>query len=164
MFEPNLRFSKFTDITPAALIDCGVKGVLLDIDNTISYFKGERLFDGVTDTLSKLSSGGISVVIFSNGKYDRIEKFVNDNSLNCEFIAPALKPLTFKTDAAKKLLGLNKSEIAVVGDQVFTDMAFAAFSGLKKIYVEPTLLETSAFFKFKRSLEKIIKKGWKGAK
>ena len=88
---------------------------------------------------------------------------MKDNALNYTFIAPALKPLTFKLGATKKL-GLKKGEIAVVGDQVFTDMAFGVFCGVKKIYIEPTLLETGRFFKFKRAMEKIIKKGWKGVK
>lgn len=162
MFNPHLRFQKFTDITPAALSECGVRGLLVDIDNTISYFKGERLFDGVQDTLKQLTNSGISIIIFSNGKFERIQKFMQDNALNYTFIAPALKPLTFKLGAAKKL-GLKKGEIAVVGDQVFTDMAFGGFAGVKKIYIEPTLLETGRFFKFKRAMEKVIKKGWKGA-
>ena len=162
MFNPHLRFQKFTDITPAALSKCGVRGLLCDIDNTISYFKGERLFDGVQDTLAQLTDSGIMIIIFSNGKFDRIQKFMRDNDLNYTFIAPALKPLTFKLGAAKKL-GLKRREIAVVGDQVFTDMAFGGFAGVKKIYIEPTLLETGRFFKFKRAMEKIIKKGWKGA-
>lgn len=162
MFNPHLRFQKFTDITPAALSECGVRGLLCDIDNTISYFKGERLFDGVQDTLAQLTDSGIMIIIFSNGKFDRIQKFMRDNDLNYTFIAPALKPLTFKLGAAKKL-GLKRREIAVVGDQVFTDMAFGGLAGVKKIYVEPTLLETGRFFRFKRAMEKIIKKGWKGA-
>lgn len=164
MFNPDLRFKKFTDISYAALQECGVKGILVDIDNTISYFKGERLFDGVPQTLGDLSQRGISVIIFSNGKYNRIKKFTGENALNFPFIAPALKPLTFKKGAAVKITGLKKSEIAVVGDQVFTDMAFGTFSGFKKIYVEPALLETGRFFRIKRAIEKIIKKGWKGAK
>ena len=162
MFNPHLRFQKFTDITPAALTECGVRGLLVDIDNTISYFKGERLFDGVQDTLKQLTNSGISIIIFSNGKFERIQKFMQDNALSYSFIAPALKPLTFKLGAAKKL-GLKRGEIAVVGDQVFTDMAFGGLAGVKKIYIEPTLLETGRFFRFKRAMEKIIKKGWKGA-
>ncbi len=163
MFNPDLRFQRFTDITPAALEKLGVRGLLVDIDNTISYFKGERLFDGVQKTLNDLSQSGVSIIIFSNGKFERIQKFMKDNALNYTFIAPALKPLTFKLGATKKL-GLKKGEIAVVGDQVFTDMAFGVFCGVKKIYIEPTLLETGRFFKFKRAMEKIIKKGWKGVK
>ncbi|MBQ6212639.1 MAG: HAD hydrolase-like protein, partial [Ruminococcus sp.] len=58
--------------------------------------------------------------------------------------------------AAMKKMGLTPSETAAVGDQLFTDVWGANFSGVKMLYVEPMELEPKSkrFIRFKRVLEK----------
>jgi len=51
-------------------------------------------------------------------------------------------------------MGLPKEALVVVGDQIYTDILGANLFGVKSIYVKPMELEKTAFFKFKRFMEK----------
>ena len=53
-----------------------------------------------------------------------------------------------------KMLGGNKNNTAMVGDQIFTDVMGANLSGMKCLMVLAILEEDGAGFKFKRRLEK----------
>ena len=51
-------------------------------------------------------------------------------------------------------MGMKKNEIAVVGDQIYTDVLGANLMNLKMLYVVPIEKEKTAFFIFKRKMEK----------
>lgn len=44
-------------------------------------------------------------------------------------------------------LGAKKSELAVVGDQIFTDVLCARLAGVTSVLVDPIELETFPFFR-----------------
>lgn len=60
---------------------------------------------------------------------------------------------------AREQLGAGAREIAIVGDQVFTDVLCANLAGAVSILVEPIELEPFPFFKLKRRLEKLVLRG-----
>lgn len=53
----------------------------------------------------------------------------------------------------------KKSELAIVGDQIFTDVLCARLAGVTSVMVDPIELETFPFFRFKRALERLILRG-----
>ena len=50
-------------------------------------------------------------------------------------------------------MGLHRKELAVVGDQIFTDVLGANLMRLKCIFVFPMQMEQTRFFRIKRRLE-----------
>ena len=66
--------------------------------------------------------------------------------------------MTFGMTKACKKFGLAPSEVAIVGDQLFTDILGGKLKGLKCILTEPIHSESGAFFKLKRKLERIVMK------
>jgi len=48
------------------------------------------------------------------------------------------------------------SQLAVVGDQIFTDILGANLKRIKSIYVKPIEYEKTTFFKIKRKAEKLF--------
>ena len=114
-------FDNISEITPEQLIGNGIEGIILDLDNTIIDKKGIEVpnFDIWKDKI--LESGIKIVVVTNNFLKKRIEKITN--KYNLEYILFARKPNTKALVKAKEIMGIEKNEnVAVIGDQVFTDV------------------------------------------
>ena len=109
------------DITSEELIENGIKGVILDLDNTIIDKKGIEVPD-FEKWKDKILKNGIKIVIVTNNFLKkRIEKVTN--KYNLEYILFARKPNIKALVKAKEMMEIKDSEnIAVIGDQVFTDV------------------------------------------
>jgi hypothetical protein len=67
-----------------------------------------------------------------------------------------MKPLPFGYARAVRVLKAPKNRVAVVGDQIFTDILGAKLYGLRSILTEPFQPETGPFFRLKRKIEAVI--------
>ena len=76
----------------------------------------------------------MQVLVFSNNRERRVGKFCE--ALGAEYICRATKPLSFGFRRAAKQLGLPLSQIAVVGDQIFTDVLGGNCVGALTCYVQ----------------------------
>ena len=160
MFKPHYIFDKITDVSVDFLIDKKIKGLLLDVDNTISVgHKNKTLREGFTEWLSSVKHSGIEVIILSNAKTHRAQEFASTLGLNA--VGFAAKPLPFAYFRAAKKLGLPKGEVAIIGDQIFADILGGNLSGVKTVLVTDILPETSFGFKIKRFFERIMLKRWR---
>lgn len=120
-YFPTKYFDNISEITPEQLIGNGIEGIILDLDNTIIDKKGIEVpnFDIWKDKI--LESGIKIVVVTNNFLKKRIEKITN--KYNLEYIFFARKPNIRALVKAKEIMGIEKNEnIAVIGDQVFTDV------------------------------------------
>ena len=68
----------------------------------------------------------------------------------------ALKPLPFGFMRALKHLGLRRKQVAVVGDQLFTDVLGAKFLGLRTILTKPLVEKDFPLTRLLRFLERTI--------
>ena len=108
-YFPTKYVDNILDITSEELIENGIKGVILDLDNTIIDKKGIEVPD-FEKWKDKILKNGIKIVIVTN-KY------------NLEYILFARKPNIKALVKAKEMMEIKDSEnIAVIGDQVFTDV------------------------------------------
>ena len=108
-YFPTKYVDNILDITSEELIENGIKGVILDLDNTIIDKKGIEVPD-FEKWKDKILKNGIKIVIVTN-KY------------NLEYILFARKPNIKALVKAKEMMEIKESEnIAVIGDQVFTDV------------------------------------------
>ena len=71
-------------------------------------------------------------------------------------ISEGKKPLASGFNRAQKLMDVPFKNLAVVGDQIFTDMLGANLKRIRGIFVYPIELEgkNQKFIRFKRKLEK----------
>ena len=120
-YFPTKYVDNILNITSEELIENGIKGVILDLDNTIIDKKGIEVqdFENWKDMILK---NGIKIVIVTNNFLKkRIEKVTN--KYNLEYILFARKPNIKALVKAKEMMEIKDSEnIAVIGDQVFTDV------------------------------------------
>ena len=161
MFYPNHIFNNITEITSEFLESNNIKGLLLDVDNTLTTeHKSKVLRDGVGEWICKMKESGVALIILSNAKTDRAKVFAH--TIGLDAIGMAAKPLVHGYLMAAKKLGLKRKQIAMVGDQIFTDTLGGKLSGIKTILVTDITPESSMSFRIRRKLEKkILKKGGK---
>ena len=160
MFKPDFIFKTITDITVDFLQENNITALLLDVDNTLSVAHSDKtLRNGVTNWLSKMRDGGISLLILSNAKTKRAKSFGDSISLNT--IGMAAKPLPFGYLKAVKVLKTKKKNVAMVGDQIFTDILGGNVAGVNTILLTDITPEDKPSFKIKRRIERILLKRWK---
>ena len=153
---PDLYLKSVENITIDVLNKNNIKGLILDIDNTlIDYDK--NLPDSVIIWCEDLKKQGIKMCILSNtNKTHKVKKVAN--ALNLEYIYFAHKPNKKGFLKAKNLLNLNSKNIAVVGDQVFTDVFGGNRCKMFTILTVPRDKRDILITKIKRPFEKIITK------
>ena len=120
-------------------------------------FDGDHMSDGYDDWM--VTVGEYNKILQSLYDNDFIlvdihdcwsEQATEDGTLrmkkNTLYLPEGKKPLSkgFKEAVAK--MGMKKNEIAVVGDQIYTDVLGANLMNLKMLYVVPIEKEKTAFF------------------
>ncbi|EXM39383.1 MAG: YqeG family HAD IIIA-type phosphatase [Ruminococcus sp.] len=151
-FKPTYVFDKVKDITPDFLKKHGIKGLLLDLDNTLTTHNNPVVPQSSLDWIELMKQNGVKLMIVSNNHAPRVTPFAQQ--LGIDFECEGAKPLTFGYSRAIKRLGLKKSEVAAVGDQIFTDIMGSNLKGIRSFFVFPIKPEESLPFRFKRACEK----------
>ena len=160
---PEYRFERFNDVTVDFLLSIGVKGVLLDIDNTMEPYEHPVPGDHVVTWLDSLHNAGIKTAIVSNNDWERVKLFNKDIAMPA--YAKAGKPFKKNLINAMRDIGTDREHTIFIGDQILTDVFAAHNAGIRAILVPPINDKKDPFTKFKRLLEKpIIKKYEKGNK
>ncbi|MGI6265151.1 MAG: YqeG family HAD IIIA-type phosphatase [Acutalibacteraceae bacterium] len=159
MLYPTVRKNRITAVTESDLRAMGVRGVLLDVDNTLTRYKSQELADDVRDWIERMQTAGLSLTIVSNGLPRRVRPFAEKAGLRS--IAFACKPSPFGYIRGARRMGLRCKECVIIGDQVFTDVVGANLCGMKSILLQPIELERGKpTIALKRWLEKVVL-GWK---
>lgn len=152
MFKSDFAFRRIYEITPQFLANENIKGLFLDIDNTLTTHDNPVPADGVMKWIELMKKNGIKMFLVSNNHPPRVKPFAD--LIGLPFVSEGKKPLSKGFREAKTAINLPKKEIAAIGDQIFTDVMAANLFGIRMIYVSPIEYETTKFFKFKRFMEK----------
>ena len=152
LFKPTYVFNNITEITADFLNKHNIKGLILDLDNTLTTHNNPNPPQSSLDWLDKIKKSGIKMMIVSNNSAERVTPFAK--ALGLHFVPNGRKPLTFGYTQAIKEMGIHKKSIAAVGDQIFTDILGSNLKGIRSLFVFPIEPETSLPFRFKRACEK----------
>lgn len=156
LFVPEFCFSSVTEITPEFLQQNQIKALVLDVDNTLTTHGNPVPGKGVLAWLNQMRKADIPMMIVSNNSERRVKPFAD--LLGLDYVARGCKPLTIGMTRACKKFGLAPQQVAIVGDQLFTDILGGKWKGMRSILTEPLHLEDGPFFRFKRGLEKRLMK------
>ncbi len=154
---PNAYLKNVKEITIDFLNKNSIKALILDVDNTLIDFN-KKMLDGVEEWCKNLKKQGIKLFIVSNSnKKTKVEMVAK--KLELPYIHFATKPFKRGFKKAAKMLQEKNENIAVVGDQIFTDVIGANRCKMFSILVEPIEKKDLLVTKIKRPLENyIIKK------
>ncbi|NLB16840.1 MAG: YqeG family HAD IIIA-type phosphatase [Clostridiales bacterium] len=154
LFWPDMRFKNIYEITPELLSECGIRAVISDIDNTLVTYDDPSPTPEVRQWLASMEAAGIKFAFVSNNSRGRVEKFCF--GMDCCFRAKSGKPLPKHILEALGYMGAEKSNAALLGDQLFTDVLAGKLAGIRTILVDPIKDVMTPPFRFKRALEKPI--------
>lgn len=151
LFNIDIALKTICDLSPELLKEYGIEGLLLDLDNTLTTHDNPRPANGVPEWIDRMKKSNIKMCIVSNNHTPRVRPFAD--ALRLDFVCEGKKPLSKGFCEAKEKMGLSWDRLAVVGDQIFTDVLGAKLKRLKCVYVFPIEHEKTCFFKFKRKME-----------
>jgi len=159
LLKPDIMLRRISQLTPQALKKRGIKALILDVDNTLTTHNNREPHKDIVEWLGVMRKNKIHMVIVSNNNDERVRPFAK--KLDLPYISMALKPLTFGFYRAAKIFGFPAGSIAVVGDQIFTDILGGNLFGAVTVLVEPMEMESGFFFRAKRKIEKAVLKNIK---
>ncbi len=153
-FRPNLYVRRITNIPIDYLANHNFKGVIIDLDNTIVPWDSNRIDEEFSQWIYDLLQSGIQLVLVSNNKSRRVKEF--SVLMDVPYIASAVKPLRMSFLKALNMMDLQKQDVVVIGDQIFTDIWGGNMLGLYTILVEPMASKEFLGTKFLRMLERFV--------
>ena len=155
IFIPKIYQKDIFSIDYKLLKEKDINLIIFDLDNTIGKIK-DKVCDEVTSKFINNLNKEFIVIIASNSLKKRVLLF--SNSIECEKYYFSLKPLSFVLRKLKKKYNIDYKNMAIVGDQMLTDIFLGNRLGLLTILVDQIDKYDLAKTKINRKIEKIIKK------
>ena len=158
-FIPDRCFLTFDMLTPSLLEREGIKGLILDIDNTVAPYEEASPGPVALDWFKRLEAAGVRIAFVSNNNSDRVNEF--NRSLGYPHYPNSKKPFGKYIRRAMEAMGTDKTNTALMGDQIFTDVLAARLAGLKRTFLVPPIKDKKDWFtRFKRHMERPVLKAY----
>lgn len=151
---PDEYLPSVTLLDPQRLRARGIRGLIVDLDNTLVPWRGGDPVPGLACWLERVRGAGIAVCILSNNRSARVGAW--GRSLGVPVIAAAAKPRRKAFVRAMEVLGTGPAETAVVGDQLFTDVLGGRRLGLYTVLVQPLSRREFVGTRLVRGLERRV--------
>ena len=156
ILTPHLCVESVLELGLDRLRGLGIEALLLDVDCTLTRYRAAEVSAEIAHWIEELRAAGIVVCLVSNGRGGRISRLAEQ--LGVPFVAKAFKPLPRGCKAALRKLGTSRERTAMVGDQVFADVAAARLAGLFSVLVRPIHPEEEPWYtRLKRPLENVLR-------
>lgn len=133
------------------LLSRGIKLLLFDLDNTLIPARSNELPEKTKELIISLKQKGFKVIIFSNSPKTRVKKFSENLNVDCTYFA--CKPTQNKLKKAIVNSGFKLNEIAIIGDQILTDIVGGNKAGITTILVNPSSNKDHMLSKIFRYIE-----------
>ena len=125
---------RLSDVDLETLKNLEVKGIILDLDNTIVSEDDRYLSPNSEDWIEQAKQSGFKFFILSNGKRRWRTEFWS-RRLDIPAISKARKPFPQGFRRAFAHMGVTASQVVVIGDSLHTDVIGAWISGCWAIQV-----------------------------
>ncbi len=132
---PHRLVESVWQIDPNELFQSGIRGLILDLDNTLVRWREEEMTQEVTTWLVKVQALGIKLCIMSNSLVSTRSVRIAQR-LGATNVSRARKPSRQGFRRALEALGTEPGATAIVGDQMFTDILGGNRAGIYTIMVK----------------------------
>ena len=152
---PDAYFDKVEDINIEFLNKNKIKALILDVDNTL-VDRTKKMSENVIKWVKELKGQGVKLYILSNTN-DKEKVETISKQLDLRYSSFAMKPFKRGFIKAQKDLKEKPENIAIVGDQIFTDIVGGNRCKMFTILVEPINNKEFWYTVWKRPIENRIK-------
>lgn len=132
---PKYRFKSVLDITPEDIQKMGARAIGLDIDNTIAPDGTFNFLEGVEKWFQTMRAAGIPIMLISNGTIFRVGPI--SKKFGLPYVSLSCKPFSHGLKKAAKKMGVPVSQMAMLGDQLFSDVKAANRCGAIAVRIDP---------------------------
>ncbi len=162
LIYPKAYFTKIQNITIQFLLENKIKILILDVDNTL-IDKKEILSEEIIQWAKEIRGQGVRLYILSNtNKKEKVKKVAE--KLEIPYLHFGMKPLKRGFIKIQKIVKESPEKIAVIGDQIFTDVVGGNRCKMFTILVDPINENDYWYTIWKRPIEKKIKNKLKKVK
>ncbi|MEA1961846.1 MAG: YqeG family HAD IIIA-type phosphatase [Bacillota bacterium] len=151
---PKIYVDSLLSIPLEELQQTKIKAFIFDLDNTVTEWNSNQLRPEIVEWFGQLKENGFQACILSNNGAERVQKVAEQ--LDIPFIHRAQKPRRSAFYRAVELMQVEPDEVAVIGDQVFTDVLGGNRAGLYTILVRPLHRKEFLGTKFSRGMEVFV--------
>lgn len=157
--EPTLLAKAVWEVDLEELAARGVRGVILDLDNTIAYWNDREVLPRAREWIARAKESGLGVCLVSNAFRGSRVKAVAEE-LGIAYVRRAGKPFGAGYRRAMKEMNTSPAETCIIGDQVFTDILGGNRLGVTTILVEPLAPRESPHTRLIRLIERPLRRRW----
>lgn len=129
-YVPDVYQHDIFQIDYQKLKDVGIKLISFDIDDTIADLLVTAPSKDVITLFENLKNMGFELMLMTNAWDSRAKKFADGLGIGDQYTARAEKPLTGQFKKAQKLFGVEKSQMAHVGNSMLDDVAGGNAAGI----------------------------------
>ena len=155
--RPTVRIDTVYDVDVHALAERGVRGVILDLDNTIVPWGAREVPQALIGWIDAARAAGLSLCIVSNNGGERVAALAR--KLGVPALTGAMKPRRGALRRAMAVMGTTAGTTALIGDQVFTDVLGGNRLGLCTILVRPQSPREFVLTRLVRVVERMVLRG-----
>lgn len=136
LLQPDLVLKgSILELTPEILTQNGIKGLVLDVDETLIPIRANEVSPELLQWLARIKSQVALWLVSNNLSKTRISRIAQ--SLELPYLMGAGKPSRRKIRQAVTAMDLPFEQVAMVGDRLFTDVIAGNRLGMFTILVEP---------------------------
>jgi uncharacterized protein len=151
---PDISLNNIFEIDIDQLEKQGIRGIITDMDNTLVPWSDRNVYPRLAEWFADLKARGFKLIIVSNNSKDRGTQLAQE--LDIPAIWYAIKPRRRAFRTALQIMSLSPEQVAVVGDQVLTDVLGGNRLGLYTILVTPISEKEFIWTRLTRLLERLI--------
>ena len=155
-YIPDVYQKSIYTIDYTKLKEKGIKCLLFDVDNTLAPYHIKNTNEKLIELFQKLKEMGFQLILFSNSGKKRLKPFKEELEVDC--CASARKPHPKNFMRILNTYRLPENEVAIIGDQMLTDIVGGNRVGITTILVNPISVKDPFWTKPNRSMEKRIMK------
>lgn len=155
LYVPDVYKKSIYDINYSNLKEKGIKCLLFDLDNTLVPYNVKEINEKLKQLFLELKKD-FTVIIFSNSPKVRVKLFAS--ALEVDSIASAKKPHIKNFNKILNDYKLEEDEVAIIGDQLNTDILGGNKIGITTILINPVSQNDPFWVKPSRIYERRIMK------
>ena len=153
-FLPDTYAKNVFSVDLEALKQKGIKLILCDVDNTLVAFDDPHPDEFARAFIKKVRDSGLEVFLISNNTQKRVGGFAQ--KCGADYYYSSLKPLKRQYKRILKDTQLQPCEVAVLGDQLLTDICGGKRMKLYTVLTSPLYTKDIIYTKVTRLVEQII--------